>query len=425
METPNAQANASESVAMPNEITKNGVPEALDGDPDQQKQPEMQTPIVKANGPESGVMPDKITYLNVWEILDEEPDPQNRTFDKEFAERLAASIDVDGLLVPPIVEQCVNGYAVRDGRHRIYACREILRWPKIPCIVLTDVDADLREAIDLAANLFNKPLEDVQYRLALKRWHNLYVKRYPATTEKGRHRHREGFAKEIERVLGISQGHAQRLANTAKQLSELELNKLKDAGATPTEIDEVAALRDRRAIEDAAKARCDGVNHEEAIRRGKKVKAEKKAVAAKQPASSGSAAKPKSDRGRRLPAPSDLTDEEWLNENCANMLKLLRHRSAYKADAILYRRIQHVLIEFRGDTRKAMAEAKRTTGNGGFFGALSRLIRASHPSEWQVCGQCKGTGTMPTEQGDVAGGATHKQCDMCFGAAYRLKLEDL
>ncbi len=386
----------------------------------------MERTIDQRNATEPDAMLKEITEVDVSDIIDEEPDPDERSFDKEFARCLAEEIEIDGLLSFPVLERRNDGkYEVRDGRHRIYACRDVLGWQKIPCRVLSDVSADMRESIKLAANLFRKPLEDAQSRRAIGQLFKLYEKRCPATTEKGRRRHGEGFAKVLERILGISQGHAQRVATTAEHMPKDKFDALDDAGVPPTQIDQVAAIKEPEAIDETVKLIASGVNPKEAVRRGKKVKAEKQAAAAKQPASPSAPAEPKSERGRRLPAPSDLTDEEWLNENCANILRLLRHKSAFKADAIVYRRAGDTLIKFRGAMKKIVAEGKSQTGNGGFFGAMSRLIRASHPSEWLVCGQCKGTGTVEAAKDEtLPGGITRKQCDMCFGAAYRLKLED-
>ena len=388
----------------------------------------MERTIDQSNATELDAMLNEIREVDVSDIIDEEPDPEVRSFDKEYAECLAEQIEIDGLLSFPVLERRDDGkYEVRDGRHRIYACRDVLGWQKIPCRVFSDVSADLRESIKLAANLFRKPLEDAQSQRTIGQLLELYEKRCPPTTQKGRRRHGEGFAKVIERVLGISQGHAQRLATTAKHMPKDQFDALADAGVPPTKIDQVAAIKHPEAINETVGLIASGVNTKEAVRRGKKVKAEKQAGAAKQPASASGPAEPKHDSGKRVPAAnSDLTDEEWLNENCANILRLLKHKSAFKADAIMYRRAGDKLIKFRGAMKKIVAEGKRSTGNGGFHGAMSRLIRASHPCDWQLCHKCRGTGTVEAEPGEkLPGGNTHKQCDLCFGAAYRLKLEDL
>jgi hypothetical protein len=123
-----------------------------------------------------------------------------------------------------------------------------------------------------------------------------------------------------------------------------------------------------------------------------------------------------------VPKPEDLTDGEWLDTYCEGLLRLLKRTGPYKRDAILYRRIMGLLPNFRKNSKDALQRAKHPDGNGAFYGTLLRLVKASHPSQWYLCGACDGTGVGPAEEGE--GKDARPQCSKCWGAAYRLKIED-
>jgi hypothetical protein len=123
------------------------------------------------------------------------------------------------------------------------------------------------------------------------------------------------------------------------------------------------------------------------------------------------------------PKEPDLTDEEWLDTNCKSMLNLLRKKGPFRKDAVLYRRIFKSLVSLRGNTKKALAEAKgRGEGNGPFYFTILRAVRASHPGQWYLCATCDGTGTVSSK--DEQGKPVQKQCPTCYGSAYRLRTED-
>jgi hypothetical protein len=157
-------------------------------------------------------------------------DPAKRDFNEEFARHLAVSIDADTLLIPPIVQALGNGeYMIVDGRHRVHACREILGWPQIACVVLEESDEEWRESIQLATNLLSLPLDTSQLRLAILRLLEVYKKRHPARTLTGRWLHGEGFAKVLETTLGMKPAQAHRLANTAEYIDKEDRDTLEAA----------------------------------------------------------------------------------------------------------------------------------------------------------------------------------------------------
>lgn len=352
-------------------------------------------------------------------------DPAKRTFSKEFAEKLAVDIGRVGLLHPPIVMDNGDGsYDVKSGVHRIYACCKVLGWTTIPCFTFNRGEDDLAEAIEIATNLWVNPLSEPQSRAAIARWRELYMARTPAkTTTRGTAPKQDGFAKEVATVLGVSDGQAFRIANTAKVISPEDRTILEKAGVTQTSIDQIAELREPDAINVAVKLAAAGKDPAEAIREGKqvkvKVKKEKKATEAKpaKHAAEGDpiAAAPDEEKPEKIKA-SDMTDDQWLETHCSKILAVLPYKVAFRNDAILYRRIAEKIIGFRTGTKKALAELKKPGANGAFFSNVFRIVRTSHPMNWLLCAGCSGTGHVkdaPTEQ-----------CKKCFGGGYQVKYEE-
>ena len=342
------------------------------------------------------------------------PDPEKRIFDEKVAESLAYSIETEGLLNPPIVEALPNGeYKVLAGRHRVHACAKILGWQEISCLVLTEPDEELVESIDLATNLLTHPLNESQRRWAIQRLLELYEKRYPASTKQGRRPHGEGFAKTLEKIFGVSQGHAQRLATTAKVITPEDRATLEGAGVPQNKIDKIAELRDLGAINAAVNMTAAGRDPDEAIRQGKAIK--EKAAASKKAPKSKTAKQGEAADAARAPE-KEMTDEKWLDLHCSKIMSILSFKTAFRRDAILYRRAFETLVRFRTNMKKPLAEAKKPGENGTFFANLYKIVRASHPMHWFMCDGCNGTGHVPDHP--------DQQCGKCLGGAYKLKFEE-
>ena len=89
----------------------------------------------------------------------------------DYAKKLAESIAAAGLLHPPIVEDLGNGrFKVTVGRHRVFACVEILGWAKIPCTVTTGTDAERAAAWRSPRTFFGSRWETSQTRRLFERW---------------------------------------------------------------------------------------------------------------------------------------------------------------------------------------------------------------------------------------------------------------
>jgi hypothetical protein len=130
--------------------------------------------------------------------------------------------------------------------------------------------------------------------------------------------------------------------------------------------------------------------------------------------------KPKSKRSVKVEPEAlkipELTDDAWLSTYCSNILNLLPYKTAFKRDAIAYRRLGDALPKFRKPGKKVIAECLRWGENGLFMAALMRIVRAAHPMHWLVCDGCFGHGEDPADR--------TKKCNKCFGAGYKLKFED-
>lgn len=339
-------------------------------------------------------------------------DPSKRTFAKEFCVGLAESIKSDGLLHPPHVISNGDGtYTVKSGIHRIYACCKILGWTEVPCFVFEEDEHDLSDAIEIAANLFANPLNEPQTRIAVTRWREIFLARKGDTkTARGTKAKYDGFAKEVEQNLGVSSGQAHRIAKTAKMIPVEDQKALTDAGVPVSKVDQMAAIGDAEGVKTASNLAAAGMDPDEAIRQGKKVKAEKKA-AKKAPKADGEApSKPEPVKK------ADLTDDEWLETYCGKILAALPFKTAFRRDAILYRRSLDKIVSLRTGTKKALAEAKKPGENGAFFANLFRLVRASHPMNWLVCDGCNGNGHVADDK--------TRQCSKCLGGGYKLKFEE-
>ena len=340
-----------------------------------------------------------------------EIDPAKRSFNKEFCGVLADSIRRDGLLHPPIVIDNGDGtYSVKSGRNRVYACGEVLGSTTVSCFVLEPGEDDLAEAIEHAANLWVNPLTKPQFRLALQRWRNIYMdyRKEKQTTMRGTKRKKTEFPKEIAVVLDVSKSKAVRLANTAEFVSPDNLATLDSAGVTATCLDKIGELRDADAVATAVKVISSGQDAEEAIRQGKKVKAEKKSV-------NGIAVT--GDTKPASPKTADLTDDEWLETHCGKILSVLPFKIAFKRDAILYRRASEKdnLAKFRTTMKKAIAEAKKPGENGRCYHYFYSITRMSHPMHWLICDGCYGHGHVPDNKTE--------SCKKCYGAGYTVTFE--
>jgi hypothetical protein len=369
-------------------------------------------------------------------------------FDKGKVEELARSMQHDGMIHRPVVRPIADRpgfYKVVAGRKRVYAAVKILGWTEVECDV-RDVDDEAAESIELAENVFRTALSDEVQLKFLVRWREIYVKRHPNADARLANRTKAAtdpaapqaekssepsencvvagpsdttasrptpkpFARVLENALGISSSAAKRLDRAAKNLTEDQITVLAAKKVNSGQTDDIAALGNGEAIDHAVKMIGSGINVDEAVRQAKKLKL----AMAPKPEKVGKTPK--------APAPShekELTDDEWLSTYCGTILSILKHKTSFKNDAILYRRMGDAVVRFRSSVKKHLKDMKSSIGhNGAWYSNTYRIINASHPMHWLVCGTCTGTGKNPDAPAEKA-----EPCKSCFGAAYKMRMED-
>ena len=282
---------------------------------------------------------------------------------------------------------------------------------EITCEVVEGGDAECEQAIADTENVMRLSLDGEQLDRAIRRLSAAYEKRHPDASGSGAHNKGRvdrdngkfvsqtdpkdsasaepkvaSFAQTIKKAPGVSESTAQRRVLVAKNLTDKQAHVLHKARATKGAIEQIAALTDKKKIAVAVKAMVAGAEIQEALRRGNAVgepKLEPKVTKEGKPAPP-------------VKTDADLTDDEWLVEHCSRVLRAIKNPTCFKADAILYRRISKAVFPFRATIKKAVVEAKRPSGNGGWFSTIYRILKARHPvvSGWHA-GVCEGTGKDP------------------------------
>ncbi len=378
-------------------------------------------------------------------LIVEPPDPEDRTFSREFCEHLGRSIESEGLLQPPVVQEVddpPDHYRVLAGRNRVYACVKILGWDHIPVrVARSGMDRDECKSIEIAENLWRNNLDPHQLRKALAEWERIYAARHPLAGGRGAHMivgqmvkeakdngHPEAppaddveqklrdeavpFAKAIQDTLKVSRTTAGRLARAARNISPEQLDLLKVKEVTDKTIDAIAALNNPEAIERAIKLIASDMDHGEAVRCA--AKPVRNAKFSRTPIIESTEAPP-------AKAKDLLTDDEWLQANCKVMLLATKNRKGpYRRDAILYRRVQDALVRFRMSVKAALKEARSSDGNGAFYATVYKVAYAKHPRDWLECSACGATGV--DKEKEAAGGGK-QMCQKCFAGGYKLQTD--
>lgn len=105
-----------------------------------------------------------------------------------------------------------------------------------------------------------------------------------------------------------------------------------------------------------------------------------------------------------------MTDDEWLETFCGEVLARLKYTVAFKHDAIIYRKTRDKIHALKTGTKVALAQSKAKVV-GPFFLLFARFLNTDHPSRWKPCGPCQGTG----QSGDKS------KCGFCNGHAFSIK----
>jgi ParB/RepB/Spo0J family partition protein len=376
--------------------------------------------------------------------------PYYREHNKEFIDKLAGSIETEGLHQPIMVRPNHHDMGKFDlvfGNGRLKACR-LLGWTEIPALVVDLDDDDVIMARE-AENTIRNPLSKARAQLALRRWFERYYQKYPRAaspgytggvargkqksavasakkhqgqTNTGHHSEGAGFdhdpnqqEQQVERVSPSPTEMAAQITGKSPRAARNDL-RIAKAFDTPT-LDVLARLEDEgkaliqdellgiAAIKDPQQRR-DVVN---LVASGMCTSAEAILKVCKPEDGtvrfpSGKVVVPEA------PAEQEMSDEQWVKLQCADVLEKLTFQEVYIHEAILYRHIRDALATFRGATKKHVAEAKKGCAvRGPLVRAIEWLSGIDHPKTWLACGQCDGTGA------NVEG----EKCKPCGGAAFR------
>lgn len=386
---------------------------------------------------------------------------KERSFSKEFATKLANSIQVEGMYEPIILRpsrEKPGRFELIAGRHRLHATRNILKLESIEAKVYVDMDDTDAEMASIAENLWRNPLKKAQHLVAVRKWFEHYEAKYPHKVGRGNSSGKSGPKPAPEPALGgAAEGDGGErptvglddpavgtdpataepadVPNFAEQLSETTGESLSSAKVTAllaktfdddqqeifeqmqvgrNEMHAIARIKDEAARAEIVNLIASGMDAVEAIAEVTKpadgiVTLGNSRKVQVQPKGEGEAAEagaPKSEKS--------LSDQEWLETYCDRIRPLLpaSSRPAFDADAILYRQLRDARQAFRSKCKKPLAALKGKP-RGAFYRMVSRLAHVSHPNNWLRCGKCSGSGL-------VAGA----KCPECWGDGFSATTEN-
>lgn len=394
-----------------------------------------------------------------------------RSHDKEFVKKIAASIHLEGL------HQAVGVRPDHDkpghfigifGEHRFDACANILKWTEIPAKV-SDIDETEARIARISENLFHNPFSKAQQAKAVTDWYDYYDRKRTeyesaAAAKKAADKKPAGrpkkalaakpsenpsdqrqsaaesesfdlavtgefieaadieaateialppkppanFGEHVAEITGQSERTVLRALKIGQTFSPDQLEVFAQTGTNQTWMETVAAIEDKSKRDAVVNLIASGMEPEEAIGKINEtpevIRADGKSYEV-----SGLADTSKPEE--------NMLDEEWVDFHCSEILAIIPDKAAFYAHAILYRTIKNDRQTFKNKTKKAMAEAKKESLFGGFYGAVLRIINISHPKHWFMCGSCSGFGVVSGE------GKKQSRCKECGGNGFIVKTE--
>lgn len=344
--------------------------------------------------------------------------PKWRKADRKLVATLADSLRAVGLLHPIGVRPApgdTGRHLLVFGRHRLDAAR-LAGWDAIDCKVFEGLDDRYAQAITGAENVFRSELKPAEKILALKLWHSVYAADHPDTSghragglagSAGRWGKEEGgdagadepeptFVEHVAAQTGMTRTNVEKFIYAGRNLAEDQLEVLATHAVPKDHIKAINKL-DPEQIRTVISLVAGGLDARTAI------------ADATLPASAtltlvGGPEDPRDER--------DMTDEEWLADQCSNVLERLRYKVAFVSDALLYRHTRDARQKLRAASKQALSQTKVKT-IGPFYRLFSQFINVDHPKNWLPCGPCSGSGN----DGSVG------QCGPCGGKGYVIRKE--
>jgi hypothetical protein len=355
-----------------------------------------------------------------------------RKVSKEGRRQLSNSIQADTMLqaIGVLPSETAGRYDLIWGSNRLEVAKS-LGWTQIEAKVFpAGTTAEDIERIRLAENLFRQPFTTAEGKLAIKRWSELWLKRDEEKASQAAEPEPEDQAESEEgnywlsppentpepsaggrgrgRPENDSGAKARDLAAMTGMAEETARKHLRIANTLTEEQLKVCVMRDLsdlQLVELCKLGEADRAWAVELIAKGQPFAAALKHV--QDNGKGADANEPTQPKKRER----DLTNDEWLQLYCGDVISRLADPSNYKTDAILYREIRDHRIAFRGHT--TIKEAWKRGKNGGPFARIvGKFMRASHPCDWLICGTCNGTGKV-----------AERDCEECWSYGYRVKME--
>lgn len=397
-----------------------------------------------------------------------------RSFSKEFAVELANSIKVDTQKVPIAVRPNPDDptrYVLINGRHRLYAIKNVLKMDLISARVFDDmgeVEAGLARDVE---QLWASPLNDAQHMAALKRWHAHWLKTLPPivpdkpteykprdkrspdgtpipdpapeptgaaegsgasapfdSTEPSDTKARGPYKPDSHKVSAFDQKVADVTGQTARNVklkrelsrkfSDEELEVFSLCDVTQSDMQRIADIPDKGQRAHVINLVAAGATTDQAIKEVCGAEAPKSPNDSYGARGIEKAAKAEAAKETLEP---EMTDDAWFEFHCGEKAKYFRNTHRYKADAILFRKVADTRSLFRSKHKALLKDIKKRGVNGSFWGLVNRFISVSHPKDWFICPDCKGTGV---KDGTPEDQHVKPNCKKCFGSGYLLKTEE-
>jgi hypothetical protein len=275
------------------------------------------------------------------------------------------------------------------GRHRLEAFRKMRR-EEIRAQVV-DLSDEMAGAAAAAENLYRMPLSAGQEASARVVWEQVWKKEHPqrppqvlgglakaAIDRGGKPRESTSFAHHAAKVLNVSPAHIREEMRIAHKLGDATLRALIHVPCSSNDLKKLAKVDDEALREQAVKnmVMCPGRKADEAIALAK--------------APPGSVV---SEHGAANPlARKVLTDDEWVDQECGEMIARLGRPTAYRRAAALYRSTSDPREKMQKAVKKSMSESKCQVTKDNFYQGMAFVTHIDHPKHWLICGPCGGTG---------------------------------
>lgn len=360
------------------------------------------------------------------------PDKTLRSLNRPACQKLAESIREQGLIHPiGVIVHPENPqlYLVVHGRHRFYAVKKILRWPKISSelLDLNDVDA---EYAALAENLFRANLKRAQLLTAQKRWFDIHLAKLaaqqplatpsdkiptfiskdapqPSNVPEPNCHVLAKITRELADQSGVTERQARRATRIFRTFPESDIQALSEAGVTESDMEALTRIKDtekRQKIVERCKEGSNPITAATEVLGSEDIALQKFRG-------------PSYARLAQKQREQEADSEEWFQKNLGEKAKLFGNYAAFKTDAIFFFLIMGPRSIFRKQINRHYRIARESGKLGPFTHLVHRFLSIMPPSEWAMCSHCSGTGTIQNPDG------TSIRCFRCRETGYELTLE--